>query len=251
MKDLDGIKTIEELKEIYSEKLPNHIGLILDGNRRWIRKQGLIDTMKGHLAGYETLKNILEPMLKANILYLSVYALSSENLSKRKPGEIKYLFNLLLKGVNEILKEPSIYEHEIRVSILGRIKELPKKIQEGIYRVNKTTEKHNKRFVNICINYDGHLEIVDAVKSIIQNNIPIEQIDKTMIKTHLYTKRSPELDYIIRTGMDDGARISGFLLWDASYAEFRFREELWPDYNEELLLEDLKIYIKRNRRKGA
>ena len=99
--------------------------------------------------------------------------------------------------------------------------------------------------------YDGQEELVEAVKNIAQNQIPPEKITKQTIKDHLFSNKFPELDYIIRTGMEDGARISGFLLWDASYAEFRFREDLWPDYNEVMILEDLKEYISRNRRKGA
>jgi undecaprenyl diphosphate synthase len=98
--------------------------------------------------------------------------------------------------------------------------------------------------------YDGQAEIVDSVKSIINNNISVDQIDQKLIKQNLYTKDFPELDYLIRTGMDDGMRLSGFLLWDASYAEFKFRNELWPEYNNEMLYADLKEYINRNRRKG-
>ena len=91
---------------------------------------------------------------------------------------------------------------------------------------------------------------MDGVKKLIQNNVNPEEITREMIKEFIYTCNFPELDYIIRTGMDDGARISGFLLWDASYAEFKFRNEYWPDYTEDLLLADLKDYVRRNRRKG-
>jgi undecaprenyl diphosphate synthase len=98
--------------------------------------------------------------------------------------------------------------------------------------------------------YDGQSEIVDAMKQIINDKVAPEKVDRKLVKNYLYTKKSPEVDYIIRCGMEDGARISGFLLWDASYAEFKFRDEYWPEYNEELLIEDLKDYIKRNRRKG-
>jgi undecaprenyl diphosphate synthase len=98
--------------------------------------------------------------------------------------------------------------------------------------------------------YDGQEEIVDAVKSIIKDGVKIDKIDKDLIKGYLYTRKFPEVDYIIRTGMEDGARISGFLLWDASYAEFKFRTDLWPDYDQKMVIEDLKDYVKRNRRKG-
>ncbi len=251
MKALEDIHEIIELRNSYQDYLPKHIGLILDGNRRWIKRQGIKDTLKGHMAGYEALKKILTPLFDVGVKYLSIYALSSENIQKRSPKEVKYLYNLFLKGVQEVLKDPAIDEKDAKVTIIGRIHELPPKIQEGIKKVNQKTQHHTSRFVNVCINYDGQLEIVDAVKSILKDHPEVEKLDKQMLKDHLYTHDSPELDYIIRTGMDDGARISGFLLWDASYAEFRFRNELWPDYSEKMLLEDLKIYIKRNRRKGA
>lgn len=98
--------------------------------------------------------------------------------------------------------------------------------------------------------YDGQEEIVDAVKEIIKSGAKIEDINRDMIKNHLYTRNFPEVDYIIRTGMEDGARISGFLLWDASYAEFKFRTELWPDYNKDMVIEDIQDYANRDRRKG-
>lgn len=98
--------------------------------------------------------------------------------------------------------------------------------------------------------YDGQEEIVDAVKEIIKSGVKIEDVNRDMIKNHLYTRNFPEVDYIIRTGMEDGARISGFLLWDASYAEFKFRTELWPDYNKDMVIEDIQDYANRDRRKG-
>ncbi len=101
------------------------------------------------------------------------------------------------------------------------------------------------------MNYDGQEEIVDAVKTLLAESPSPQSISKSFIKNHLYSKDFPEVDYIIRTGMEDGARFSGFMLWDASYAEFKFRKDLWPDYTKLLLLEDLKEYIRRNRRKGA
>ena len=101
----------------------------------------------------------------------------------------------------------------------------------------------------MCINYDGQLELVDAVKSILKSQLDPSVITKSTIKNNLYSKNFPEADYIIRTGMEDGARISGFLLWDASYAELCFRNELWPEYDQQMMLEDMKTYIRRNRRK--
>ncbi|WP_457558123.1 polyprenyl diphosphate synthase [Candidatus Harpocratesius sp.] len=251
MEELDKIDSLSKIHLYYKDQLPRHVGIILDGNRRWIKRQGIKNTLKGHMEGYKTLKKILYAFFDAKIKYLSIYALSSENVRKRNPKEISYLFNLLLKSVNEVILEPTIHDNKVRVKIIGRINELPKDIQDGIEKVNQITKKYHDFFINVCINYDGQEEIVDAVKEIIANGYSQEEISKDTIKKCLYTKEFPELDYLIRTGMEDGARISGFLLWDASYAEFCFRKELWPDYNDTMLLEDLKEYIRRNRRKGA
>lgn len=248
---LENIISFDQLKEEYGDKLPVHIGIILDGNRRWIKRRGIKDTLKGHLVGYDTLKKIIRSSYDIGTKYLSVYALSTDNVAKRSKKEINYLFELLLKGIEEVFEEPLTFEKEVKIQIFGRTEDLPKEFQEKIKEIQDSTKNHDKYFLNLCIIYDGQEEIVDAVKKIIRKGIPANSISKEIIKQNLYTHNIPEADYIIRTGMEDGARISGFLLWDSSYAEFRFRKELWPDYNKDMLLEDLKEYIRRNRRKGA
>ncbi|MHA1620313.1 MAG: polyprenyl diphosphate synthase [Promethearchaeota archaeon] len=251
MDELANIGTIEELKIHYNDRLPKHIGIVLDGNRRWVKRQGIRDTLKGHKAGYDTLRKILNTFFDIGIQYLSIFALSTENVKKRSKREISYLFNLLIQGVQDISEEPLVHEKEVRIKVIGRIDELPIDIQQSIEKVNEATKQYSNLFINICINYDGQEELLDAVKDIVTQGYKVEDISKETIKKSLYTHDFPELDYLIRTGMEDGARISGFLLWDASYAEFRFRTDLWPDYDETMLLEDLKEYVRRNRRKGA
>ena len=248
---LENINSIEQLKEEYADKLPVHLGMILDGNRRWIKRKGIGESLKGHKAGYETLKKIIYSSYDIGIKYLSIYALSADNVAKRSKKEISYLFELLLRGIEDLFEEPLTFEKKVRIQVFGRTEGLPQEFQAKIKKIHESTKNHNNYFFNICILYDGQEEIVDAVKRIIEKGIQPDRISKQIIKQNLYTHNIPEADYIIRTGMEDGARISGFLLWDSSYAEFRFRKELWPDYNEEMLIEDLKEYIRRNRRKGA
>ena len=251
MKSLENITSIDQLKEEYGDKLPVHLGVILDGNRRWIKRKSIKDSFKGHEVGYNTLKKIIYASYDIGIKYLTIYALSTDNVAKRSKREINYLFELLLKGIEDVFEEPLTFEKEVKIQVFGRTEDLPQEFQKKVKQVQESTKNHNKCFLNMCIIYDGQEEIVDAVKKIIRKGIPPDTISKEIIKQNLYTHNIPEADYIIRTGMEDGARISGFLLWDSSYAEFRFRKELWPDYNEEMLIEDLKEYIKRNRRKGA
>ncbi|MFW9952839.1 MAG: polyprenyl diphosphate synthase [Candidatus Thorarchaeota archaeon] len=240
---------MEELSDIPKDKLPKHVGLILDGNRRWALKN-LLNINVGHLIGYKNLKDRLFDFFDAGIRYLSIYALSLENVKKRSVEEIEYIFGIILDAVDTVIKESTVKEEKVNFNIIGRINLLPPAIRTKIDELIEFTKDHDQFFINLCLMYDGQTEIVDAVKGIIKDNIDAEKIDKDLIKSYLYTRKFPEVDYIIRTGMEDGARISGFLLWDASYAEFKFRTDLWPDYSQKMIVEDLKDYVKRNRRKG-
>jgi len=248
---LHEISDLAELSRLYGNRFPIHLGLILDGNRRWIRRQGIKDVFKGHLAGYKVVKEILMPCFDAGIKYLTIYALSTENVRKRSDRELSYLYKLLQMGLDDILNDPLIFEKQVRVRVLGRPYELPQEVQTAVKKIIHATRNHSGFFLNFCINYDGQEEIIDAVKGLLAEDFSPQSISKSLIKNHLYSKDFPEIDYVIRTGMEDGARFSGFMLWDVSYAEFRFREELWPDYTKTHLMEDLKEYVRRNRRKGV
>ena len=186
----------------------------------------------------------------AGIQYLSIYALSLENLKKRSKEEISYIFGIILDAVDAVIKEATVKEEKVNFNVIGRVHLLPEDVRIKTKELIEFTKENDQNFINLCIMYDGQEEIVDAVKEIIKNGVKAEDINRDVIKNHLYTRDFPEVDYIIRTGMDDGARISGFLLWDASYAEFKFRTDLWPDYSKEMVLEDLQDYANRNRRKG-
>jgi len=240
---------MEELKDIPENKLPKHIGLILDGNRRWAKKN-LINLNVGHLIGYENLKKRLFDFFDAGIHYLTIYALSLENAKKRSKQELTYIFKIILEAVDSVIKETTVKEEKVNFNVIGRISLLPAEVKAKIDELIEFTKDHDQNHINLCIMYDGQEEIVDAVKKILEDDIKSNEVDRELIKNYLYTKNFPELDYIIRTGMEDGARISGFMLWDSSYAEFKFRTDLWPDYSREMVIEDLKDFVSRNRRKG-
>ncbi|MBN1213848.1 MAG: di-trans,poly-cis-decaprenylcistransferase [Candidatus Lokiarchaeota archaeon] len=238
-----------ELRNISDQRLPHHIGIIPDGNRRWAKLNNL-KTKVGHLKGYKSLKKILYSFFDAGIQYLTVYALSLENAQKRSEEELKYIYKIIIKAINTIIKGEDTVKNEVRFRVIGRTELLPEYVQKKVNELHEFTKNFKKNFVNLLIMYDGQAEIADAIKKIIADNINPDLIDKTLIKKYLYTSDFPEVDLIIRTGMNDGARISGFLLWDASYSEFKFRNEYWPQYNEDLLYQDLQEYALRNRRKG-
>jgi len=243
------LNELEKLRKTYGNQLPRHVGVIPDGNRRWARKQNL-DIKNGHITGYETLKDILYDFFDAGIQYLTVYALSLENARKRSKRELSYIYKIIIKAIDTIMEEDIVVEEQVRFRVLGRLSLLPTEVQEKIEELHEFTKEFDKNFINVLIMYDGQAEIADAVKCMVKDNINPENISRECIKDYLYTNETPEVDFIIRTGMEDGARISGFLLWDASYAEFKFRNEYWPEYSAELLLEDLKEYVHRNRRRG-
>ena len=192
------------------------------------------------------------------IHYLSVYCLSIENVRKRPNEELKFIYKIIIKACEKLKTNPLIVQEKVRVNIIGRISQLPSEVKDKLIDLMEFTKDHDQNYLNLLIMYDGQEEIVDSIRKIIQDKIDPKDITRDTIRNYLYLNdipefnsgNIPELDYIIRTGMDDGARISGFLLWDASYAEFKFRNEYWPDYSKELLIEDLKDFISRNRRLG-
>ncbi len=243
------LNKLQELKNTVSDKLPKHVGIIPDGNRRWARNHN-IDIKIGHITGYKTLKDILYSFFDAGIKYLTVYALSLENAMKRSKEELAYIYKIIIKAIETIMSEEIVVKEEVRFRILGRLELLPPEVKAKVDEMHEFTKNFNKNFVNILIMYDGQAEIADGIKEIIRNGVKPEEVNRKLIKNYLYTKNTPEVDFIIRTGMEDGARISGFMLWDASYAEFKFRNEYWPEYSADLLVQDLKEYISRNRRKG-
>ncbi len=240
---------LDKLSDINKKKLPNHVGLILDGNRRWARERNM-DPNMGHLEGFRTLDKIMFSFFEAGIRYLSIYALSLENVRKRSEKELKYIYKLLVKAIDSVMEEPIVKDEKIKFNVIGRIELLPQKVRDKIDELDEFTKDHDSAYVNVCVMYDGQEEIVDAVRNIVKEKINPDSININTIKEHLYTRDLPEVDYIIRTGMTDGARISGFLLWDVSYAEFKFREDYWPDYNEQMMVEDILEFIDRDRRKG-
>lgn len=241
---------MEEFREIPKEHLPKHIGLILDGNRRWARKNKL-DPNLGHLEGYKNLRDRLFDFYDAGIRYVTVYALSLENAKRRSPEELKNIYKIIVAAVDSVKNESIIRDEKIKINIIGRLQLLPKDVKQKLKELTDFTRDFDKAFLNICIMYDGQEEIVDAIRKIVKDGVEPDKINLRLVKDYLYTKGFPELDYIVRTGMEDGARLSGFLLWDASYAEFKFRDDYWPDYTKQMVIEDLKEYIDRHRRKGA
>lgn len=229
-------------------KIPSHVGIILDGNGRWAKSRGM-NRSSGHKAGYENLKKICVHILNVGVKYLSVYAFSTENF-KRSEEEVGYLMNLIAKKFKSDAK--FFMENDVKVIFSGVRNNLRKDVLESMDYITKLTKDNKKGIFNVCINYGGHLEITDMTKKIAQQvlngEIKIDDINEDLINKNLYHELPP-IDFLIRTSGE--YRVSNFMLWQMSYAEFYFPKVHFPDFNEEEFDKALLEYTKRDRRFGG
>lgn len=223
-------------------KIPCHVGIIMDGNGRWAKERGL-NRSKGHEAGYKTLKTTAKYILDSGVKVLSVFAFSTENFNRPKE-EVDFLMNLFIKGFK---KDSAFFNKEnIKVVFSGRKEPLKKDVIEAMEYLSESTKNNTKGILNICLNYGGRSEIVDAVNHIIKDNL--KEVDEEVINNYLYNKL-PDIDLLIRTSGE--LRISNFMLWQLSYAELYFPKCYFPDFNQEEFDKALLEYTKRDRRFGS
>lgn len=231
------------------EKVPTHIAIQMDGNRRW-GKKNKGDSLKGHREGVVALKKIIEHCHKIGVKIFTIYALSSENM-KRSKEELACHFGLHKKYLKEwILDSDEFVKNKVKFKVLGRKELLPKDEQEMINRAEEKTKDFSDLFFNVCLAYNGQDEIVDATKKIIEKGIKSDEITREIIKENLYTKDIPAPDMMIKTGMNSEKRISGFLLYDVAYSELFFTSTLWPDFSPEELDKLIEEFNGRSRRFG-
>ena len=228
--------------------LPKHVGIIMDGNGRWAKKRGLKRSF-GHKAGASNLEKLLTHIFKRGIPYVSVYAFSTENFN-RDIEEVNYLMDLFIKYFTK--KEKIFVKNQIKVIFSGSKRNLREDVLEGMKNLENATKEFTNFTFNICLNYGGRLEIVDAIKKINEdiNNKKIkeEDIDEELVSHYMY-QDLPDLDFVIRTSGEQ--RISNFMLWQSSYAEYYFPDTLFPDFNAKEFDKALEEYSKRNRRFGG
>ena len=231
------------------ESLPKHIGIIMDGNRRWAKSQGL-PISQGHKEGAETLKKIAKYANKIGIEYITVYAFSTENW-KRAKEEVSALMLILQNYVDDFLKKAST--DNIKIQFLGDITVLSKNLQKSINNCIEKTKNNTGLTLNIAFNYGGRTELIRAIKEIakkVENNtINIEEIDEETVANELYTAGQPDPDLVIRTSGEE--RLGNFLPWQVVYSELLFVEKYWPAFDEEDLDNAITEYQKRTRNFGA
>lgn len=237
------------INEADKELMPQHIAIIMDGNRRWAKEKGL-DTKLGHKAGAETLEKIASFANDIGLKYLTVYAFSTENW-KRTKEEVGALMVLLNYYLDKFLNKESL--RNIKIRVLGDVESLDKRLKESIYKIVEKSKNNTGLTLNIAFNYGGRDEITKAVKKIankVKNNeINIEDIDENLVSNNLYTAGMPDPDLLIRPGGE--LRISNYLPWQLAYTEFMFIPKYWPDFSEKDLEEAIEEFSKRNRKFGG
>jgi len=248
----DRIRANRLKDRIKQGKMPKHVSIIMDGNRRfaWDTR---IETNIGHKKGKEKLKQVMDWILDLGIPYFSVYALSTENIKERSQEELDALYNLYYNGLNEMAEDPKIHAKKVKVKAVGRLEMLPENIREAIRNVEEKTADYSDFLFTVCLAYGGREEIVDAVRKVSQEyasgTIKLEEIDTNKISNNLYSSDIPDPDLVIRTSGEE--RISNFLLWQIAYSELHFTDVHWPSFHKKDLYEAIESYQNRRRRFGS
>ncbi|WP_431137076.1 isoprenyl transferase [Psychroserpens mesophilus] len=234
--------------QILKDKLPKHVAIIMDGNGRWAKNQGMLRVI-GHENGTKSVRNIVEASAEIGIKHLTLYAFSTENW-KRPKLEVQTLMKLLVKSLKKEIK--TLQDNNIKLSAIGNLNDLPKKAHKELLEVIDKTKSNTHMTLTLALSYGSREEIVHTIKEIaanVKNNIiSVESIDESIINKHLYTQNLPDVDLLIRTSGEH--RISNFLLWQIAYAELYFTDILWPDFTKQDLYEALINYQNRERRFG-
>ena len=229
--------------------LPNHIAIIMDGNRRWAKERGMKPT-EGHKVGAETLENIVSYCNEIGIKFLTVFAFSTENW-KRSKEEVGILMNLLRVYLEKLTKRAN--SENVKIQMIGEIEAFEEDIKKSMYRIMERTKNNTGLTLNIALNYGGRLELINALKKIAykikDGEIQTDSITEETIGLELYTSKQPDPDLLIRTSGEQ--RLSNFLLWQLAYTELYFTNKYWPDFTSQDLEEAIKEYQKRNRRFGG
>ena len=238
--------------QILKQSLPNHVAIILDGNRRWA-KYHLLGIHSGHFMGADKAEELLTWIHDLGIKITTLYVLSNENLD-RKDEEIYNIYNLLQIKLEKLYNDSRIHKRRMKIKAIGNVNLLPKSLQEILTSLEEGTADYNSMFLNIAIAYGGQKELVDAIKKIVSmakdGKINIEDIDEKLIESCLYTSHlpQPEPDLILRTSGEK--RLSGFLIWQSAYSELVFMDVFWPEFRKIDLMRAIRTYQHRIRRFG-
>ena len=236
------------LPKIDTQKIPNHVAVIMDGNGRWAKQKGMARVF-GHKNGVKSVRETTEAAREIGIKVLTLYAFSTENW-KRPKREVDTLMRLLVSSLKDEL--PTLQKNDIKLQTIGQTENLPKKAQKELNEVTELTKNNTSMILNLALSYGSREEIVNTIKKIskkvVNTELSIEEINEKIINNHLYTFTLPDVDFLIRTSGEK--RISNFLLWQIAYAELYFTDVLWPDFRKEDFFKAIYEYQHRERRFG-
>jgi undecaprenyl diphosphate synthase len=226
------------------KQVPYHLAIIMDGNGRWAKARGL-PRLAGHRAGVENLRRTLRTCSEFGIKILTIYAFSTENWG-RPEAEVRGLMNILESVIDRELSQ--LHANGVQLRHIGELDGLSPVLQSKVCKAIELTRNNDQLILNVAFNYGGRHELVEAFRRIVRAGIPPEEIDERLIDYHLYTTGQPDPDLVIRTAGE--MRLSNFLLWQASYAEYYSTDIFWPDFDRDELLKALRQYAQRERRFG-
>ncbi|PKO17810.1 MAG: isoprenyl transferase [Chloroflexi bacterium HGW-Chloroflexi-10] len=226
------------------KNVPNHIAIIMDGNGRWAKKRGL-PRLAGHRAGTENLRRVIRACVEFGVKFLTIYAFSTENWG-RPTEEVEGLMHILEEVIDKEIHE--LKQEGVQLRHIGRLEQLNPQLREKVLRSVEITKDNDRLTLCIAWNYGGRDEIVCAIRKMIEDGVQPKDINDDMVSNYLFTAGLPDPDMVIRTSGE--MRISNFLIWQASYAEWYVTNTLWPDFDREELLKAIISFSERDRRYG-
>jgi undecaprenyl diphosphate synthase len=225
-------------------KIPTHVAIIMDGNGRWARKRGL-PRLAGHREGVENIRRVLEGAGEFGVKVLTIYAFSTENWG-RPDDEVQGLLKIFEEVIGK--EVPEMHKNGVKLRHLGRLEGISDGMQRAVQSAIELTKNNDRILLNVAFNYGGRVEILDAIRRMIQDGIQPEQVNEELFCRYLYTYGLPDPDLIIRTAGE--MRLSNFLIWQAAYAEYYSTETWWPDFDKQELYNALLTFSQRQRRFG-
>jgi len=249
-KKFNEFRDIKSIDQIKKNPVPEHVAVIMDGNRRFASSLGLSPEI-GHQFGRDKIKEVLEWCFELGIKNLTIYAFSTENFN-RSSNEVKTLMDLCKEELKKAFKDSRIHKNKVRIRIIGRLDTLPKDIATQAKNIMDQTEHYDKYSFNIALAYGGREEIIQAIQKIAKDvksgKVKIEDIKESIFSKYLYTNGIPDPDIILRTSGEE--RISNFLLWQLAYSELYFSDVYWPAFQKKDFLNAIKTVQQRQRRYG-
>jgi tritrans,polycis-undecaprenyl-diphosphate synthase [geranylgeranyl-diphosphate specific] len=239
------------IKEVMAKPVPQHVAIIMDGNRRYAKDYGLL-VVEGHDKGRQKLEEVMEWCMELGVKVLTVYAFSTENVG-RDEKEISDLMSMFIINFKQLGDDARVHKNKIHVRVLGQRESLPSDLREAVKYAEERTKDYNNYFFNIAVGYGGREEIVHAIKKLAEDvksgKLPVDSIDEKTFSSYLYTKDLPDPDLILRTSGEE--RISNFLLWQLAYSELYFTDVYWPGFRKIDFLRAVRAYQMRKRRFGT